>query len=321
MNVMQTKLTGLIAAPFTAFHPDGQVNLHLIEAQAKSLADNGVQGAFICGTTGEGVSLSAAERMQIAERWVAVAPAGLKIIVHVAHNSFPESQRLAAHARQIGACAIASIGPTFFRPSGVEQLLDFCALTAAAAPNLPFYYYHMPAMSGVNLPMPEFLRLGPKRIPNLAGIKFTDENLMSFAQCLELEDGRFNILFGRDEILLAALALGCTGAVGSTYNYMAPLYHKIIELFSAGNLNAARQWQLLSMRIIAVMVRYGGLPAGKAMMNLIGLDCGPVRPPLRTLTPDETEALRRDLAQAGFPLKTELSLTPPRPSAVVAAPV
>jgi len=299
----EDRLTGLIAAPFTALRPDGSLNLDLIERQAGELAGNGVRGAFICGTTGEGFSLTSAERMQVAERWVAAAPQELKVIVHVAHNSVGESQKLARHAEQIGAGAIASIGPTFFRPSGVEQLVDFCAPVAAAAPGLPFYYYHMPAMTGVTVPMPEFLRVGSRRMPNLAGIKFTDENLMSYTQCLNLEDGRFNILFGRDEILLAALALGATGAVGSTYNYMAPVYHQIFSAFQAGDMVTARHWQMLSIHIIAVMARHGGLPAGKAMMKILGLDCGPVRPPLKNLSAEQYAALQNDLACVGFPAR------------------
>jgi N-acetylneuraminate lyase len=312
---MKAKLTGLIAAPFTALCPDGSLNLGLVEAQAHHLADNGVRGAFICGTTGEGFSLSTEERMRTAERWLAVAPKSLAVIVHVAHNNLEESQKLAAHAEQMGAYGIASIGPTFFKPAGVEQLVDFCAPVAAAAPTLPFFYYHMPAMTGVNLPMIEFLQSGSKRIPNLAGIKFTDENLMSYTQCLNFEDGRYNIFFGRDEILLAALALGATAAVGSTYNYMAPIYLRVMEAFKAGDFDAARQWQLAAIQIIAVMARHGGLPAGKAMMKMIGVDCGPVRSPLRNLTADQLTALRHDLACVDFPLRAALNSSNPKHTA------
>ncbi len=316
---MKDSLTGLVAAPFTAMQPDGGLNLNLIEAQAHLLADNGVQGAFICGTTGEGFSLTSDERKQIAERWVAVAPKNLKVIVHVAHNSLGESQELAAHADQIGAHAIASVGSTFFRPATTELLVDFCAPVAAAAPRLPFYYYHMPAMTGVRLPMTDFLRLGGERIPNLAGIKFTDEDLMSYAQCLNFDNGRFNILFGRDEILLAALALGATGAVGSTYNYMATIYHKVLEAFQAGDLDGARRWQGLSIQIIAVMARYGGLPAGKAMMRMTGVDCGPVRPPLRNLTSEDYEAFQKDLERVGFPGQVPKMVLGERQPALAAA--
>lgn len=307
MESTHPPLKGLIAAPFTAMNADGSLNLNAIERQAAALAAAGVRGAFVCGTTGEGLALSLHERMKVAERWIAAAPPGLPVIVHVGARSAAESRTLAGHAEAIGARAFATIGPTYRRPATVAQLAEFCTEVAAAAPALPFYFYHMPTLTGIDLPMPDFLALAARRIPNFAGVKFTDENLMQFAQCLEFEDGRCNLLFGRDEILLAALALGATGAVGSTYNFMAPLYHDLMAAFQRGDLETARRRQMTAIRIIAVMNRYGGLPAGKAMMKMIGIDCGPARPPLRNLSADELEQFHRDLEHAGFPLKAELN--------------
>jgi len=308
---MNSRLTGLVAAPFTAMDADGSLNLSMIERQAKALAENGVNGAFICGTTGEGMSLTMDERLQVAEKWIAVAPRQLRVIVHVGHHAAAESRTLAAHAERIKAHAIATLGPTFFPVANIEQLVDFCAPIAAAAPSLPFYYYHFPLMTRADLPMFDFLRAASARIPNLAGIKFTHENLMDYSRCLEFEEGRFNILFGRDEILLAALALGATGAVGSTYNFMAPVYHRVIEAFNAGDLDAARRHQSLAIRIIALMSQRGGLPAGKAMMKMAGLDCGPVRAPLANLSPETLKVFTRELEQAGFPLETKAGLRKP----------
>jgi N-acetylneuraminate lyase len=282
----------------------------MIERQAKALAENRVNGAFVCGTTGEGMSLTTDERMQVAKTWMAVAPGALRVIVHVGHQSIAESCALAAHAEHIQAHAIAALGPTFFTVANVERLVDFCAPIAAAAPSLPFYYYHMPAMTRVDLPMFDFLRAASRRIPNLAGIKFTHENLMDYRRCIEFEEGRFNILFGRDEILLAALALGAEGAVGSTYNFMAPLYHRLMEAFNAGDLETARQHQSAAIRIIALMSARGGLPAGKAMMKMTGLDCGPVRPPLAALPAEAVESFTRELKSAGFPLETKTDREP-----------
>lgn len=298
---MNSKLTGLIAAPFTPFLPDGGLNLSMIDQQAASLAADGVIGAFVCGTTGEGLSLTTVERMQVAERWVKSSAGRLKVIVHVGHNSLGDCQELARHAAKIGADAVAAISPSFFRPANVEQLADFCCEVAKAASSLPFYYYHIPVMTNVNLPMIDFVKLAAKRIPNFVGLKFTDENLMSYSQCLNFEDGRFNILFGRDELLLSALALGATGAVGSTYNFMAPLYLKLIAAFERGDLVSARRLQSTAIEIIAVMSKHGGLPAGKAMMKMVGVDCGPVRPPLQNLSTAAQEKLRAELEQAGFP--------------------
>ena len=301
LGFMTTRLSGLIAAPFTAMNADGSLNLALIERQAAALAESGVSGAFICGTTGEGLSLTTEERLQVAERWMAVAPSTLRVIVHVGHPSVTESRKLAAHAERIKAAAFATIGPTFFRATNLEQLVEFCAQVASGAPSLPFYYYHMPAMTGADLPMHDFLELAGPRIPNLAGIKFTHENLMDYSRCLNVREGRFAIMFGRDEILLAALALGATGAVGSTYNYMAPIYLQVIKAFKAGDLETARRFQTQAIEIIAVMSRRGGLPAGKAMMKMIGLDCGPVRAPLQNLSPEALGLLARELEQLGFP--------------------
>lgn len=300
MDSMPARLSGLIAAPFTALHPDGSVNLEMIQSQARSLVSSGVSGAFICGTTGEGLSLSTEERLQIAEKWM-TSGSSLRIIVHVGHSSLTESRALARHGQQIGAFAFAAIAPVFFRASSIAQLVEYIAQVAAGAPEFPFYYYHIPAMAGADLPMFEFLKIASKRIPNLAGIKFTHENLMDYSRCLKFESERYNVLFGRDELLLAALALGATGAVGSTYNYMARLYHRLIGSFNAGELEKARHYQSQAIEIIAIMSRYGGLPAGKAMMKLAGLDCGPVRSPLQNLSPAAFESLKRELEGVGFP--------------------
>ena len=173
----------------------------------------------------------------------------------------------------------------------VEDLLDFCAPIAAACASLPFYFYDIPSLTGVNLSMLEFLQKAESRLPNLAGIKFTSTNFMSLQECLAFEGGRFAILFGCDEMLLGALALGVRGAVGSTYNYCAPLYHRIIAAHVAGDAEKARALQLKSVRLVRVLMQYGVLPAGKAAMSLVGVDCGPVRPPLHGLTEDQKTQL------------------------------
>lgn len=295
-----TPLTGLIAAPFTPFHADGSLNLAVVEKQAASLVANGVAGAFVCGTTGEGVSLTMAERLQVAERWRQVAGGILRVIVHVGHTALGEARALAAHAEKIGAQGVATLAPYFFKPGNAEDLAAFCAEVASAAPALPFYYYQIPSMTGVSIPAADFLRAAAPRIPNLAGVKFTFENLMDFAECVRLDGGRYDIVFGRDEILVAGLSLGARGAIGSTYNFMAPIFHEIIAAFEKGDLAEARKKQAAANAIIQIFIRHGGLPAGKAMMKMIGLDCGPMRLPVRTLNEKQEAQLRTELDAAGF---------------------
>jgi N-acetylneuraminate lyase len=276
------KTKGLVAAPFTPLQVNGQLNLDVVDHYAKSLCQNGVVGAFICGTTGEGMSLTTSERCRLTERWVKTAPAGLRIIVHVGHNSLVDACDLATHAQKTGADSIACMPPTFFKPLGLEGLVTWCQQVAAAAPDLPFYYYHIPSMAGFNVPVSKFLQAAGPRIPNLVGAKFTYEDLDDFEECLQLEGGRYDMLFGRDELLLSALALGARGAVGSTYNFAAPLYHSIITAFNQGDQQRAQQLQALAVQMIDLLVGCGSQPIAtfKKWMAEVGVDCGPPRLPL-----------------------------------------
>lgn len=293
-------LSGLIAAPHTPFRPDGSLALDVIPQQARLLAHNKVAGAFICGTTGEGPSLTSEERRQVAAAWMAARPPGLAVIVHVGHLALGEARALATHAQTLGADAVATVAPSFFKPAAQTELVAWCAQLAAAAPNLPFYYYTIPSMTGVSLSAADFLAAAEAKIPNLAGIKFTFENLMDFTRATTHAGGKFNVLFGRDEMLLAGLGLGATGAVGSTYNFAAPLYLRIIDAFQRGDLGSARRDQSRAIDFISVLDRHGGLAAGKAVMKLIGVDCGPVRLPLRALTAADEASLREGLERVGF---------------------
>lgn len=290
-------LTGLIAAPHTPFTPDGALNVAAIPRQADILVANGVTGAFICGSTGESHSLTTAERMKTAEAWrAAIGSRPLKLIVHAGHNCIEDAKTLTAHAAIIGADAVSVMAPCYFKPATVDDLVAFCAPVAATAPALPFYFYDIPALTGVHLSMVDFLEKGAPSIPNLAGLKFTSTNLMSLQECLKAGDGRFNILFGCDEMLLAALALGVHGAVGSTYNYAAPLYQEILKAYAAGDLETARALQMKSVKLVEVLCEYGVLAAGKAIMGMLGAECGPVRPPARALSLPEITTLRDKVA-------------------------
>jgi len=297
---MARRIEGLVAAVFTPMHADGSLNLDVVERQARSLVAAGVCGAFLCGTTGEGVSLTTAERRQVAERWRATVGADFALVVHAGANCLADARNLAAHAQEVGASAVAAMAPTFFRPSCAEDLAAFLADVAGAAPGLPFYYYHIPALSGTPVKAADLLRAAMGRIPTLAGVKFTDDDLMDYGECIGLAGDALDILFGRDEFLLAGLALGARGGIGTTYNFAAPLYQRIRQAFDAGDLAAARAYQARSRDLIAVLKAFGVTRAAKAAMKIVGIDCGPVRLPLRDLSADERAALCGELERIGF---------------------
>lgn len=293
-------LTGLTPAVLTPFDPSGMLNLAAVEKQAGLCLGDGVVSVFVGGTTGEFSSLTITERKQLAGRWLDVTRGtALRVVVHVGANCLADAAELAADAARGGAGAIAAVAPSYFKPKTTRQLADWCAQTAAAAPGTPFYFYDIPAMTGVSLPMPEFLGEHAGLIPSLAGLKFTNPDLMAFQHLLRLDGGRFDVVWGFDEYLLAALALGAEGAVGSTYNFSAPLYQRIIAAVKAGDMDSARADQFKSVRLIALMQRYGFLTAAKEAIRARGVDLGPVRMPNPNMTADEANRFRRELDELG----------------------
>jgi N-acetylneuraminate lyase len=299
---MHPRFRGLVAAPFTPFHADGSLNLDVIPAYARFLRANGVGAAFVCGTTGEGLSLTLDERLAVAARWAACADERLRVIVHVGHTCLADARTLTAHAAKIGAAAVSALAPMFFKPRGNAELVDWCAAVAAAAPALPFYYYNIPSMTGVSFPVADFLAQAGDRIPSLAGIKYTHEDLPDYRACVSADGGRYDILFGRDELLLEGTAAGALGAVGSTYNYAAPLYLRLLAALAAGRAAEARTLQDTAVKMIALCNGAGvtHLAASKALMAMLGIDCGPVRLPLLQPNAEQLAGLRAQLAALGF---------------------
>lgn len=294
-------ITGLVAATHTPFFTNGELNLAVVEKQADHLLKTGVGAAFIGGTTGESHSLSLIERQALTDRWMQVTQGTtLKVVVHVGANCLGDAAALAGQAQVLGADAISALAPSYFKPRSVAALVDCCAQITAAAPELPFFLYDIPSFTGISLSIPEFLTLGKERLPTLAGIKFTNPDGMMFQQCLHHSDGAFSILWGTDECLLAGLALGATGAVGSTYNFAAPIYQRIIAAFARNDFTAARSEQKRSVELVARLASVGYMGAAKSVMKMLGVDVGPARLPHTNLDAAQEKALQADLESMGF---------------------
>lgn len=294
------KYTGLIAAVFTPMAADRTLNLQLVPAIVEHLIRDRIRGIYVCGTTGEGPLLSSEERRAVARAYVAAAGGRIPVIVQVGHDSLTEARCLALHAQEIGADAIAAVPPMYFRPESTEVLVECLREITSVVPELPFFYYHIPSFTGVQTDVLELLRRAEQRLPSLAGIKYSATTVNEYQACLDFARERYAILFGCDDMLLSSLSVGGSGAVGSTYNFAAPLYNALIEAFHRGDLEDARRFQSLSLRMIRLLYRYRGQPAFKAIMGLLGLDCGPNRLPLESLSADEIQAMKRDLEEIGF---------------------
>lgn len=296
------KIIGLIDAPFTPMLPDGEINLAPIPAYAAMLAKNGLKGVFINGSSGEGYMLTKEERIALAEAWIAAVPAGFKVIVHVGSCCLKESAELARHAAKAGAWGIGAMAPPFPKIGRIEELVRYCETIAAAAPELPFYFYHIPAFNGAFLPMLDFLKAVDGRIPNFAGIKYTFESLYEYNQCRLYKEGRFDMLHGQDETYLPSLAQGgARGGICGTTNYNGRVQVAIGEAWEEGDIEKARKLQDYSQAVINVICNFrGNIVGGKRIMKLIGLDLGPNRVPFRNITDSEEIQLRQQLEEIDF---------------------
>jgi N-acetylneuraminate lyase len=295
------KINGHIVAPFTPLNSDASLKLGMIKPYAEFIVRNHLDGVFLCGSSGEGALLSRDERIKIAEEWVEAVGARLKIIIHTGGTNLVDQQYLAAHAQDIGVYAISAMAPMFLGPKRIEELGAFCQSVSKAAPELPFYYYHIPGLNGIDLPVLDLLKYADEEIPNFAGVKYTHDNMYEFDQCFRFRNYKYDLLHGLDETYLSGLSYGCSSGVGGTFNHCFGLYRGMRKAFENGNLDGARELQHQSHLFINILLKYrGNIIGGKRMMKFLGIDCGPNRLPLQTITDTEEKSMKKELEEIGF---------------------
>src|SRR5437899_886012 len=171
---------GTLAIAIT-FLADGSLNLGAVEKPAAHFLKHNLTTVLVAGTPGECDSLTFDERRALAQRWSEVMRGTpLKLVFHVGSNCLEDCRLFAAQAQAIGASAISAFAPSYFKPPNLDTLVAWCAGIASAAPGIPFYFYDIPGLTGVSFPMLDFLAQGSTCIPTLAGLKFTNPDLMAY---------------------------------------------------------------------------------------------------------------------------------------------
>lgn len=295
MAAIDRSPTGLVAATFTPLTAQGEINVSLIGPYIDYLTQKqGVKNIFVNGTTGEGLSLTVAERKILAEEWCKKAKGKMNyVMVHVGCLSLGDSRELAHHAVEIEADAIAAMAPFFLKPKNADALRKYLQAVASAAPTLPFYYYHIPGINHVEVPVSDVLEGIESVIPSFKGVKFTHTNLMDFGLCISHSPAQWTFLYGFDEQLLAGLVMGAQGAVGSTYNYTGSYMNKLIAAYESGNLAEARELQYKIQDLIKYATELGfdvGMNK-QVMTELSGLTLGPPRLPLVPCPPENARLI------------------------------
>ena len=266
------------AATTTPFDADGRLDVSVIPEQARHLKENGVFGAFVTGTTGEFPALSAAERMQVVEAWADVRPEGFGLGAQVGSNDLTEAKTLATHAEEHGVDLIAAVAPYYGEAPRIDLSVQHLGDVAAAAPRTPFCYYHIPSMTGSTLLPSQIAARAAVEIPTFQAVKFTDEDLMEFDRTRRAHNG-MTVFFGRDELLPAGLAFGATAVIGSLFNGLAPVAHRVVDAYDRGEHDRAYDLHRPFRDIAEVSGRHGGLGFVKELMNRLSPDAGRPRLP------------------------------------------
>jgi len=290
---------GLWVATLTGFdRKTGKADASTVDQYARLLENDGVDGVFVNGTSGESLSLTTEERKDLCAAWkTATAKTGkLKLIVHVGSTSVETAKELAHHAESLGVHGISIIPPCFHKPANVDSMVLFSKAVADAAPKTPLIIYHFPLMTGVNTYLlRDLFTKGKPVIPTLAGAKFTHTDLLDMERSIHHPLGPFSIFSGYDQALLPGLSIGAVSTIGISYNVLAPRYQRIIDLHNKSDIAGASKEQETLNKWYEVAERYGLIPAHKALLRLKGLDLGPVRLPLIDLSDSQLQSLLSEL--------------------------
>ena len=288
-------LCGVMPALVTPVHQARLFQAQPYERLLERVYAAGVDGVYVCGQTGEGLQLPAAERKRAAECAVTCSPAGKTVIVHIGAASTTEAVDLARHAASAGAHAVSSLPPAGSY-SFEEVRAHYQAV--ATATELPFLVYYFPSIAPAIRTLEEILELC--RIPNVVGLKFTDSD---FFRLWAVRKSGAVVFNGSDEMMLSGLIAGATGGIGSTYNLIPESFVELNRLASEKRWEEARAVQDSINEFIQALLKYPVNPAIKLLLRWVGIDCGAPVAPRRTLSAQEAADLRARIGRTALGAK------------------
>jgi N-acetylneuraminate lyase len=295
-----TDFSGIWPALVTPFTAENTINTDTVVRLVRYHLKKGVNGFYVCGSTGSGVFLSVAERKQMVEAVSSTVSGQVPLIVHVGAVSLQDAIDLAHHAQAQGAAGFSSIIPPLY--SGFDNIFKYYKALAEAAPTLSFFpYIAHPEINALDL-VHKLVSL-----PNVVGVKYTGPNMFEFRRIATLRDENWHAFSGMDEQSIFAAMMGSCGHIGSTLNYMPGVYSQIRKHLAEGEHEQALALQLAANAVTEQMLAAGFTGALYAALALMGFDCGQPRLPGVPLCDDEKKRLRANLDAVGFWELTEMA--------------
>ncbi|HSR13231.1 MAG TPA: dihydrodipicolinate synthase family protein, partial [Thermodesulfobacteriota bacterium] len=262
------------------------------------LIDKGVHGLFPCGSTGEGVLFTTAERKRIAEISVREVAGKIPVVMHTGSLNFQEALELTLHARDAGADGAALVPPYYFSVDD-ETIFRFFSAVAEKVPGFPLYVYNIPP-NVKNAVAPAVIARLQSRYSHVVGVKDSSMDFMNFINFKMALPQDFCILMGNDAQIYSSLLMGAKGAVAATSTAFPEWVVEIYGKLKAGKQEEALRAQEKVTRLRAVFRGYVPIAAHKKALEFRGIKAGPPRLPLRPLSEEESKKLRKELEGLGL---------------------
>lgn len=279
---------GVIAAMNSCYDENGEVSTARVKKLARFIIERGVNGLYVCGSTGEGVLQSVDERKQILEAVLEETDGAATVIAQIGAMSTKDSVTLARHAASAGADAISAIPPFYYGYSDAAVRKHWLAMIEQV--ELPFIIYHIPSTTGFHL-SGDLLREMVQH-PQVIGVKCSSASTFELQQFKAIGGADFLVFNGPDEQFLAGRVMGADAGIGGTYGVMPELFVSLERLYQAGKLREAQQVQFQINEIIAALLALPIHSALKELLRLRGIDCGTVREPLDQVQSSQAAAVR-----------------------------
>lgn len=288
-------IQGVYSAFVSPINEDGGIRKDVLREVMDWQIQQGIQGFYLTGATGECGQMSEQARMELVETAINCGGGRVKNVVHIAAASMESAKRLAKQAKEAGADALSATPPPISAYDEDELLNYYAELSSVTS--LPFlvyaqHYFKQSSLTGF------FRRL--MELPNLAGLKYTRSSYYEMNLLSRLNGGNINVVNGPDETLLCGLAMGADGGIGSTYNVMPGQFRHIYDAWKAGDLVEARKTQETVNDIITVVLRHGVIPTVKFMLTLHGFEVGYPEKPGRRFDEAEQKTIISELKSAGY---------------------
>lgn len=294
---------GIYPALVTPLTRDEKLNADVLRRLIAFQIQEGAEGFYIGGATGEGLRLDAAVREMLCEVSIDVIGAERQKIVHISDMNFRTTERLARHAEAAGADAVSAVPPLYFSYNETDIYHYYKKI--ASFVNIPLMIYFTPA-ANTRINVSLFKKLF--EIDNITAVKWTSSNFSDLILLKDATNGDCNIMNGFDEMLICGLAAGADGGIGTSYNIFLPRFKKIFEEFQRGNIRDARRIQTECSRMIHVLTEYNVISATKAVLAHMGFPVGYAAFPQEALSPKKERELLGRLLAAGFDYKENNSL-------------